>query len=79
MMLVASDYYMYRAVHAFSKVGIDVNPLPYPDARRSMRNPVERWRVFSLLAGGTTGVALYKFKGLEIQEWGSERHKPGSN
>ena len=61
--LVTSDYHMYRAVHAFRKVGIEVNPLPYPDARRSMRSPVERWAVFWTLAGETTRVAWYKLKG----------------
>jgi uncharacterized SAM-binding protein YcdF (DUF218 family) len=60
--LVTSDYHMFRALRAFRKVGIDVSPLPYPDARRSMRSLSQRWAIFALLAGETTKLVWYKFR-----------------
>ena len=61
--LVTSDYHMFRALNAFRKVGIDVSPLPYPDARRSMRSPSQRWAVFSLLLDEKAKFAWYKIRG----------------
>jgi uncharacterized SAM-binding protein YcdF (DUF218 family) len=61
--LLTSDYHMFRAYHAFRKAGLDVSPLPFPDAQKRAGNPVERWSVFCLLAGETGRIGYYALRG----------------
>jgi uncharacterized SAM-binding protein YcdF (DUF218 family) len=61
--LLSSDYHMFRALHTFRKAGLDVSPLPFPDAQKRFNNPVERWSVFCLLATETAKIGYYYIRG----------------
>jgi uncharacterized SAM-binding protein YcdF (DUF218 family) len=61
--LLTSDYHMLRASRAFRKAGLDVSPLPFPDAQKRVGNIVERWSIFCLLTTETAGVAYYGLRG----------------
>jgi len=54
---------MGRALRAFRKAGIEASPIPFPDARKQINNPIRRWSVFCLLAEETIKFAWYKEKG----------------
>jgi uncharacterized SAM-binding protein YcdF (DUF218 family) len=61
--LLTSDYHMFRASRALKKAGVDVSPLPFPDAQKRVNNPIERWSVFCLLSTETAAVVYYTFRG----------------
>jgi uncharacterized SAM-binding protein YcdF (DUF218 family) len=61
--LLTSDYHMFRASRAFRKAGLDVSPLPFPDAQKRVNSLIERWSIFCVLSTETTGVAYYGLRG----------------
>jgi len=61
--LLTSDYHMFRASRAFRKAGLDVSPLPFPDAGKRANTLLERWSVFCLLVTETTRIAYYGMHG----------------
>jgi uncharacterized SAM-binding protein YcdF (DUF218 family) len=61
--LLTSDYHMFRAWRAFRKAGLDVSPLPFPDAQKRFNNVAERWSIFCLLASETAKVGYYGIRG----------------
>lgn|SRR6185312_1550616 len=61
--LLTSDYHMFRAFHAFRKAGLEVSPLPFPDAQKRAGNRIERWSIFCLLATETARVGYYGLRG----------------
>jgi uncharacterized SAM-binding protein YcdF (DUF218 family) len=61
--LLTSDYHMLRAFRAFRKAGLNVSPLPYPDAQKRVGNRIERWSIFCLLATETTRIVYYRLRG----------------
>lgn len=61
--LLTSDYHMFRASRAFRKAGLDVSPIPVPDAGKRANSLLQRWSVFCLLAAETTRVAYYGIRG----------------
>jgi uncharacterized SAM-binding protein YcdF (DUF218 family) len=46
LVLLTSDYHMFRALRAFRKAGLDVAPRSFPDAIKRSSSLVERWPVF---------------------------------
>ena len=42
---MTSDYHMYRALRAFRKAGLDVQPRPIPDGRKRYSSWYKRWEL----------------------------------
>jgi len=61
--LLTSDYHMFRAYRAFRKVGIDVQPRPFPDAIKRSTSRANRWPVFLGLCTETTKIVYYFVRG----------------
>lgn len=61
--LLTSDYHMFRAVRAFRKAGLNVTPLPVPDAGKRAGNYAMRWPVFFGLAMETVKIGGYLVRG----------------
>ncbi len=57
--LLTSDYHMYRAWRAFHKVGIDLEPRPFPDAIKRGNGWASRWSAFVDLATETVKIGYY--------------------
>ena len=63
VVLLSSDYHMFRATRAFRKVGLDVLPLPIPDVRKRAISWNRRWDAFQELVIETTKIAYYYYRG----------------
>jgi len=61
--LLTSDYHMFRARHVFAKAGINVLPLPIPDALKRTSSFVSRWPVFCDLCAETAKIGYYWLRG----------------
>jgi uncharacterized SAM-binding protein YcdF (DUF218 family) len=61
--LLTSDYHMFRASRAFRKVGLDVLPRPFPDARKSGQTYLNRWNAFLMLAQESAKIVYYRIRG----------------
>jgi uncharacterized SAM-binding protein YcdF (DUF218 family) len=58
-LLLTSDYHMYRAHRAFASAGLDVIPVPFPDAIKRAQQPLQRWQVMLDLVWETAKIAYY--------------------
>ena len=63
VVLVSSDYHMYRAVRLFARAGVSVIPRPYPDVEKRYRRFERRWGAVMDLAVETVKIAYYRFHG----------------
>ena len=63
IVLVTSDYHMYRASRVFQRAGISVTTYPLPDARKRAGNWRGRWPAFIDLATETVKIVYYRFRG----------------
>ena len=63
LVLLTSDYHMFRAYRAFRNAGLAVEPHPFPDARKQYGSRLNRWGVFQSLCGETTKIAYYFVRG----------------
>lgn len=63
VVLLTSDFHMYRAYRAFRKCGLDVLPRPLPDAGKNANSLAMRWPVFLGLVQETVKIAGYRFRG----------------
>jgi uncharacterized SAM-binding protein YcdF (DUF218 family) len=61
--LLTSDYHMARARRAFTKVGLDVRPRPFPDAMKRGLNLQTRWGAFVDLIRETAALVYYAARG----------------
>jgi len=61
--LLTSDYHMLRAVRAFRKVGMNVLPLPVPDARKRATQWLRSWPAFLDEATESTKIVYYFVRG----------------
>jgi uncharacterized SAM-binding protein YcdF (DUF218 family) len=61
--LLTSDYHMLRAVRAFRKVGMNVLPLPVPDARKRATQWLRRWPAFLDEATESAKIVYYFVRG----------------
>ena len=61
--LLTSDYHMFRAVRAFRKVGMNVLPLPIPDARKRATQWLRRWPAFLDEATESAKIVYYFVRG----------------
>ncbi len=64
LVLLTSDYHMFRAHHAFGKIGLDVVPIPYPDVRKRAIRWTGRWPAFLDLVLETFKIGYYFSRGL---------------
>jgi uncharacterized SAM-binding protein YcdF (DUF218 family) len=63
VVLLSSDYHMFRATRAFRKVGIDVLPRPIPDVRKRSMSWNRRWDAFQELVIETAKIGYYYLRG----------------
>lgn len=61
--LLTSDFHMRRALDAFHKAGVEVKPLPIPDAAKRLSDWTQRWGIFCMLLQETVKLAYYKAHG----------------
>jgi uncharacterized SAM-binding protein YcdF (DUF218 family) len=61
--LLTSDYHMFRAHRAFRKVGLEVLPRPFPDARKRASGWSGRWPAFLDLVAETIRIGYYYIRG----------------
>ncbi len=61
--LLTSDFHMYRAIRAFRKAGLAVEPRPIPDAGKRAATLYLRWSAFIALTGETAKIAYYRLRG----------------
>jgi uncharacterized SAM-binding protein YcdF (DUF218 family) len=63
VVLLSSDYHMFRATRAFRKAGIEVLPRPIPDARKRASSWNGRWDAFQDLVIETIKIGYYYIHG----------------
>jgi uncharacterized SAM-binding protein YcdF (DUF218 family) len=61
--LLTSDYHMWRALRCFKKVGMDVRPLPIPDALKQGGRLEGRWPAFYELVEESVKIFYYRARG----------------
>ena len=61
--LMTSDYHMFRAVRAFHKAGLDVEPWPVPDALKRVGNRPSTWSAFVDEATESAKIVYYAWHG----------------
>jgi uncharacterized SAM-binding protein YcdF (DUF218 family) len=63
LVLLTSEYHMTRAIRAFRKAGVPIEPQPVPDLMKRYSSPLQRWGVFLELALETVKLGYYRFRG----------------
>jgi uncharacterized SAM-binding protein YcdF (DUF218 family) len=63
LVLMTSDYHMFRAYRAFRKCGVEVTASPLPDALKRQENWWLRWPVFGEVAVETVKAVYYAARG----------------
>ena len=63
LVLLTSDYHMRRARACFAAAGVQIRPVPVPDALKRYQRPLNRWWVFTDLVTETLKLAGYKLRG----------------
>jgi uncharacterized SAM-binding protein YcdF (DUF218 family) len=61
--LVTSDFHMFRAIRVFRKLGIDVTPMPVPDAIQCEDNAFARFPAFQNMVSESVKIAYYELRG----------------
>jgi uncharacterized SAM-binding protein YcdF (DUF218 family) len=62
IVLLTSDFHMFRARRVFEKAGIHVVPCPVPDVLKRSAHVVNRWTSFWTLLIETTKIGYYSWK-----------------
>jgi len=63
LVLLTSDYHMFRSSRVFRQAGVLVAPRPIPDARKRYRNLLDRWGIFGELLIETAKIGYYWTRG----------------
>lgn len=63
LVLLTSDYHIYRATRTFRKVGLNVTTRPVPDARKRATSFWNRWPAFLDLCLETAKIGYYGIRG----------------
>jgi uncharacterized SAM-binding protein YcdF (DUF218 family) len=63
LVLLTSDYHMFRSSRVFRRAGVMVAPRPIPDARKRYRNFLDRWGIFWELLIETAKIGYYWTRG----------------
>jgi uncharacterized SAM-binding protein YcdF (DUF218 family) len=61
--LLTSDFHMYRAIRVFRKLGMEVEPMPVPDASRSAEHWNGRFPAFETMMVESAKILYYGFRG----------------
>jgi uncharacterized SAM-binding protein YcdF (DUF218 family) len=61
--LLTSDFHMYRALHVFRKLGIDVTPMPIPDVLKASEHWNGRLSGFQTMTAETGKIIYYRLRG----------------
>ena len=59
IVLMTSDFHMFRARRTFEKVGVHVVPRPIPDVLKRSSRLISRWTVFWVVAIETAKIVYY--------------------
>jgi uncharacterized SAM-binding protein YcdF (DUF218 family) len=59
LVLLTSDYHMFRALRTFRKAGLAVQPRPFPDALKSAESWRGRWPAFLQVSLEAAKIAYY--------------------
>ncbi len=63
LVLMTSEFHIYRAARVFKKAGIDVNPRPIPDISKRSSSLWGRWPAFLDLCVETVKIGYYRARG----------------
>lgn len=63
LVLLTSDYHMFRARRVFQKAGLAVRPRPIPDVLKRANSLAGRWPAFLDLLGETAKIGYYLVRG----------------
>jgi uncharacterized SAM-binding protein YcdF (DUF218 family) len=63
VVLLTSDYHMFRAIRAVRKVGLRARPRPIPDMLKRTSVWYRRWDVFLVLSAETSKIVYYWARG----------------
>lgn len=63
LVLLTSDYHMARAIRAFRKAGLRIEPQPVPDLMKRYSSPLQRWSMFLELLRETAKLGYYWLRG----------------
>jgi len=63
IVLLTSDYHMFRALRVFRKAGIRAEPRPVPDARKRAARLILRWEAFLAVLAETAKIGGYWWQG----------------
>ncbi len=63
VVLMTSDYHMYRSDRAFQKAGLRLLPRPIPDIRKRYSSPLERWGLLLELLQESAKIVYYRVHG----------------
>ncbi len=63
LVLVTSDYHMFRARRAFAKAGLTVRACPFPDVMKSSHRLTARWDGFVTEVQETAKIVYYWLRG----------------
>jgi uncharacterized SAM-binding protein YcdF (DUF218 family) len=63
LVLLTSDYHMFRAHRAFRRAGVDLAPRPIPDARKRYNALLQRWPILFELLEETAKSGYYWSRG----------------
>jgi uncharacterized SAM-binding protein YcdF (DUF218 family) len=63
LVLLTSDFHIFRSERVFRKAGLAVTSYPIPDARKRWQHWPMRWAVALDLAGESAKIAWYRMKG----------------
>ena len=61
--LLTSDFHIFRAVRVFRKLGVDVTPMPVPDAIQTRENFLGRFSAFETMANESAKIVYYELRG----------------
>lgn len=61
--LLTSDYHMYRAVRVFRKCGVEIEPMPVPDASLLAQLWNGRFQVFQIMLEESAKIVYYACRG----------------
>jgi len=63
LVLLTSDYHMFRSSRAFRRAGVEVAPRPIPDTIKRSGDFLDRWGVFLELVLETAKIGYYSIRG----------------
>ena len=63
MVLLTSDFHMYRAIRIFRKLGVEVTPMPVPDVLQAADHWNGRFPAFQTMLAESGKIVYYRLRG----------------